>query len=96
MRKIVAFGLTGAGSLLAEGVHSLADVLNQALLYLGVTRAERDPDELQAGYGREQYVWSLISAVGIFLGCGVLFITVYTCSSLHILMRCPTLTSGWG
>lgn len=71
--KFLAFWLTGAGSLLAEGIHSLADVLNQALLFLGVTRAERNPDELQArGYGREQYVWSLISAVGIFfLGCGV-------------------------
>lgn len=71
--KFVAFGLTGAGSLLAEGVHSLADVLNQCLLYLGITRAERSPDSRHArGYGREQFVWSLISAVGIFfLGCGV-------------------------
>ncbi|MAD60758.1 MAG: hypothetical protein CMH49_04465 [Myxococcales bacterium] len=73
--KLFAFVLTGSGSMLAEGIHSLADVLNQSLLYLGISRAERAPDELQSrGYGREQYVWSLISAVGIFfLGCGVTF-----------------------
>ncbi len=71
--KFFAFILTGSGSMLAEGIHSLADVLNQSLLYLGISRAEKAPDALQSrGYGREQYVWSLISAVGIFfLGCGV-------------------------
>lgn len=71
--KMVAFFITGSGSMLAESIHSLADVLNQSLLYLGVKRAARAPDSTQArGYGREQFVWSLISAVGIFfLGCGV-------------------------
>lgn len=73
LSKFFAFVLTGSGSMLAEGIHSLADVLNQSLLYLGISRAERAPDDQQSrGYGREQYVWSLISAVGIFfLGCGV-------------------------
>ena len=71
--KTVAFIITGSGSMLAESIHSLADVLNQSLLYLGVKRAAKAPDQEQArGYGREQFVWSLISAVGIFfLGCGV-------------------------
>lgn len=83
LSKLFAFMLTGSGSMLAEGIHSLADVLNQSLLYLGVTRAEKSPDLQQArGYGREQYVWSLISAVGIFfLGCGV---TLY--HGVHMLL----------
>ena len=73
LAKIVAFIVTGSGSMLGEAVHSLADVLNQALLYFGVRRADREPDDLyRRGYGREQFVWSLVSAVGIFfLGCGV-------------------------
>ena len=33
--KFVAFGVTGAASLMAEGVHSLADTGNQGLLFLG-------------------------------------------------------------
>ena len=82
--KLFAFMLTGSGSMLAEGIHSLADVLNQSLLYLGITRAEKSPDDKQTrGYGREQFVWSLISAVGIFfLGCGV---TIY--HGIHMFME---------
>ena len=71
--KLFAFLITNSGSMLGEAIHSFADVLNQGLLLLGVKRAERQPDEKQSrGYGREEFVWSLISAVGIFfLGCGV-------------------------
>ena len=85
--KMVAFIITGSGSMLAESVHSLADVLNQSLLYLGVKRASKAPDQEQArGYGREQFVWSLISAVGIFfLGCGV---TLY--HGVHHLISPPS------
>ena len=74
--KAIAFVITGSGSMLSEAIHSLADVMNQTLLYLGVVKAERAADdEYQYGYGRDRFVWSLMSAVGIFfLGCGV---TVY-------------------
>jgi len=62
--------------MLSEGIHSLADVSNQVLLALGISRSKRDADaEHPYGYGRAQFVWALISAVGIFfIGCGV---TVY-------------------
>ncbi|QDU96338.1 cation diffusion facilitator family transporter [Lignipirellula cremea] len=71
--KFVAFSFTGSGAMLSEGIHSVADVLNQALLMVGVVRSEREPDEDHPyGYAPERYVWALISAVGIFfLGCGV-------------------------
>ena len=71
--KFAAFGLTGSSAMLSEGIHSFADVSNQCLLALGIARSERGPDARHPyGYARARYVWSLISAVGIFfLGCGV-------------------------
>lgn len=71
--KGVGFALTGSGAMLAEAVHSLADVGNQALLAVGMKSAERPADEAHPdGYGRDAFVWALMSAVGIFfLGCGL-------------------------
>ena len=71
--KLAGFALTGSGSMLSEGIHSAADVGNQALLAVGMKSAERPADETHPdGYGNEAFVWSLISAVGMFfLGCGV-------------------------
>ncbi len=37
--KFVGFLMTGAASMLAESVHSVADTSNQALLLLGSARA---------------------------------------------------------
>lgn len=71
--KCIGFFFTGSSSMLAESIHSFADVLNQSLLLIGMNKSEKNPDaEHATGYGRERFVWSLISAVGIFfLGCGV-------------------------
>lgn len=82
--KFIAWGFTGSGSMLSEGIHSAADVLNQILLLVGIVRSERDADpRFPVGYGRERYIWALISAVGIFfLGCGV---TLY--HGVHGLMQ---------
>ena len=41
--KLVAFFFTGAASMLAESVHSLADTGNQALLLLGAKRSRQAP-----------------------------------------------------
>jgi zinc transporter 9 len=74
--KFVAFALSGSGSMFSEGMHSLADTGNQALLFIGIKRSERKPDAMFTyGYGGERFLFALLSAVGIFvLGCGV---TVY-------------------
>jgi zinc transporter 9 len=71
--KFLAFFFTGASSMLSEAIHTLADVLNQILLMVGIVRSDKNPDEDHAyGYMAERYIWALISAVGIFfLGCGV-------------------------
>jgi cation diffusion facilitator family transporter len=65
--KFVGFLLTGATSMLAEAVHSVADSSNQGLLLLGGNRARRRADvEHPFGYGRERYFWSFVVALVIF------------------------------
>lgn len=71
--KFIGFFFTGSGTMLAEGIHSAADVGNQTLLAVGMKRSQMPPDaEHPFGYGRDAFIWSLMSAVGIFfIGCGV-------------------------
>ncbi|CAL5375967.1 unnamed protein product [Camellia sinensis] len=63
---------TSSHVMLAEVVHSAADFANQALLAYGLSSSRRAPDAIHPyGYSKERFVWSLISAVGIFcLGSG--------------------------
>jgi cation diffusion facilitator family transporter len=65
--KFVAFFLTGSSSMLAEGVHSVADSGNQGLLLLGGKRASRKatPDH-PFGYGRDRYVYGFLVALVLF------------------------------
>jgi cation diffusion facilitator family transporter len=65
--KFVAFFLTGYSSMLAEGIHSVADSGNQGLLLLGGKRSRREATaEHPFGYGRERYVYSFIVAIVLF------------------------------
>jgi len=73
--KFAAFLATGAASMLAESVHSLADTGNQALLLLGARRARRGPSrEHPFGYGRERYFWAFVVALLLF-SLGSIFAT---------------------
>lgn len=71
--KLGAFVMTGSVAILAEVVHSLADVINQVLLVVGIVRSRRAPDaEHPYGFGRSRYVWALLSAAGVlFVGSGM-------------------------
>lgn len=71
--KTIAYLLSGSGAMLAEAVHSGADLCNQALLWLGIRQSSKGPSEAHHfGYGKDRFLWALISAAGIFfLGCGV-------------------------
>jgi cation diffusion facilitator family transporter len=65
--KFVAGGLTGSSAMISEAIHSLVDTGNGGLLYHGLRRAERPPDEQHPfGHAAEVYFWSLIVAVSIF------------------------------
>jgi len=65
--KFVAFALTGSSSMLAEGIHSVADSGNQLLLLLGGRRARRQATpEHPFGYGRERYFWAFVVSIVLF------------------------------
>jgi len=74
--KFAGFILTGSGAMFSEAIHSVADTANQALLVIGVRRSVQKPNHLYPyGYGKERFIWAMISACGIFfIGCGI---TVY-------------------
>ncbi len=70
--KSIAAWYTGSGSMLAESIHSFADVVNQLLLLVGIRRSGRAPDaEHPLGYGKTIYFWSLLVAMLLFLLGGV-------------------------
>jgi cation diffusion facilitator family transporter len=65
--KFVGFLFTGAASMLAEAVHSVADTSNQGLLLLGERKARRRPTpEHPFGFGTERYFWAFVVALVIF------------------------------
>ena len=73
--KFIAATLTGSSALMSEGVHSLVDTGNQALLLVGINRSRKPADnQHQFGHGKEIYFWSLIVAIVLFgIGGGLAF-----------------------
>ena len=70
--KLVGFVVTGASSMLAESVHSLADTGNQGLLVLGGRQAARPAtEEHPFGFGRDRYFWAFVVALVLFLVGGL-------------------------
>lgn len=67
---VMKFGgwlLTGASSMLAEAIHSVADTGNQFLLIIGGRAARREPDEEHPfGYGRARYLSAFVVAIVLF------------------------------
>ena len=76
--KLIAYVFSGSGAMLAEAIHSAADVGNQALLFLGLKRSQREPTPRHHfGFGKARFFWALVSAAGIFfiLWSGLLVMT---------------------
>lgn len=90
--KFIAFLFSGATSMLAESVHSLADSGNQILLLLGGKRAKRAADsEHPFGYGRERYVYAFMVAVVLFSVGGVF--SIY--EGVHKIQHPEAITVPW-
>ena len=91
--KLVAYVFTGAASMLAESVHSLADTGNQALLLLGARRARLAPTaEHPFGFARERYFWGFVVALVLF-SLGAVFAVV---EGIEKLLHPHELTApGW-
>ena len=65
--KSVAAVITGSASMLAEGVHSVADSGNQVLLLIGGRHARQAPSALhQFGYARVRYLYAFLVAIVLF------------------------------
>jgi cation diffusion facilitator family transporter len=70
--KFVAFLFTGASSMLAEGIHSVADSGNQVLLLIGGRRARRAATpEHPFGFGRDRFIYGFLVAIVLFSVGGV-------------------------
>jgi cation diffusion facilitator family transporter len=92
LSKFVGFFLTGAASMLAEAVHSVADSGNQLLLLLGSARAKREATPQHPfGFGRERYFWSFVVALVIFVLGGAF--AIY--EGIEKLIHPKQLTSPW-
>jgi cation diffusion facilitator family transporter len=90
--KFVAFLISGATSMLAESVHSLADSGNQVLLLVGGKRSRRAADEEHPfGYGRERYVYAFMVAIVLFSVGGVF--SMY--EGVHKIEHPEPLTAAW-
>lgn len=65
--KFLGFLVTQSSAMLAEAVHSVADMSNQGLLLLGGRQSRREPTATHPfGYGRERYFWSFVVSVVLF------------------------------
>jgi len=90
--KFIAWGFSGATSLLAEGVHSLADSGNQLLLLLGSKKSRKRADAQHPfGYGRERFVYAFVVSIILFSVGGVF--SIY--EGIHKLQHPEPLEVWW-
>jgi cation diffusion facilitator family transporter len=67
LAKLVGWATTGAASMLAEAVHSVADTGNQILLLWGAASAERPATvDHPFGFARDRYFWAFVVSLVIF------------------------------
>src|SRR5262245_2288343 len=91
--KFIAAAFTGSSAMISEGIHSLVDTGNGALL-LFVLRASRQPPDFDHPFAhrKELYVWSFVVAIAIFaVGCGS---SIYE-GAAHLLAPQPLCHPFW-
>jgi cation diffusion facilitator family transporter len=91
--KFFAAVFTGSSAMLSEGIHSLVDTANEALLLLGQRRSEQPSTPAHPfGHGKELYFWSLIVAVLLFgIGGGMAFYE----GVVHLMRPEPVREPAW-
>ena len=68
----VIAAVSGSVAMRAQTAANAADVAVQVFLLIGLLSSARPADDGHPlGYGRERFFWSLLAALGIFLGGGV-------------------------
>jgi cation diffusion facilitator family transporter len=81
--KFVAAAISGSASMLAEGIHSVADSGNQVLLLIGGKRARREATKTHPfGYGRSRYIYAFMVSIVLF-SIGGMFSINEGISKLH-------------
>lgn len=96
--KFVAWLLTGASSMLAEAVHSVADAGNQVLLLIGGRHATRKASATHPfGYGRVRYVYAFVVSIVLFAvgGLFALYEAWHKYQEVHEGHPNQLLDSGW-
>lgn len=65
--KIGVYFFTWSTAMFAEWIHSIADTMNQVLLYIGIKKSSKKADDKFAyGYWKERFFRAILSACGIF------------------------------
>lgn len=63
--------VTGSSVMFSQALQGLSDLVTAAVVFLGVRRSKRAPDENHPfGYGREIFFWVLVAGIFMFFGTG--------------------------
>lgn len=93
--KFAGWAISLSPSMLAEAIHSLADTLNQILLFIGIRHGAGKPSRSYPfGKGRARYIWNLVSAMGIFF-VGFGFTTYHGIASLIGIESAEPVHESW-